>query len=289
MVFAFSQTSQILSLSVWHKSLPNFRDAQCCNMTRLRPVKSTQRRLHSTDAMLCLAASIESKAPKLDASPEVLRLWRSAQAVCFDVDSTLCEDESIDELADFLGVGQEVAEMTANAMGGSVKFEDALQMRLAVMNSSHQNIQDFLAAHPPRISKGIADLVQELQKRQTAVYLVSGGFRAIINPIAEILKIPLENVYANTILYDEKGEYVGFDAAEFTSRSGGKPAAIKAIKAEHNYSPLVMVGDGATDLEARQPGGADLFIGYGGAVHRENVAAGADWYIYEIQQLLDTL
>ena len=49
---------------------------------------------------------------------------------------------------------------------------------------------------------GIAELVQELQKRQTAVYLVSGGFRAIINPIAEILKIPLENVYANTILYD---------------------------------------------------------------------------------------
>ena len=49
---------------------------------------------------------------------------------------------------------------------------------------------------------GIAELVQELQRRQTAVYLVSGGFRAIINPIAEILKIPLENVYANTILYD---------------------------------------------------------------------------------------
>ena len=41
-----------------------------------------------------------------------------------------------------------------SAMGGSVKFEDALQMRLAVMKSSHQNIQDFLAAHPPRISKG---------------------------------------------------------------------------------------------------------------------------------------
>lgn len=124
-------------------------------------------------------------------------------------------------------------------MGGSVKFEDALQMRLAVMNSSHQNLQDFLAAHPPRISKGdiqislfvaklvnvnphstilpqeaatkvevllvhagIAELVHELQKRQTAVYLVSGGFRAIINPIAKILQIPLENVYANTILYD---------------------------------------------------------------------------------------
>lgn len=52
------------------------------------------------------------------------------------------------------------------------------------------------------VRAGVAELVQELQRRQTAVYLVSGGFRAIINPIAEILKIPLENVYANTILYD---------------------------------------------------------------------------------------
>ncbi len=42
-------------------------------------------------------------------------------------------------------------------MGGSVKFEDALEMRLAVMKTSHQNIQDFLAAHPPRISKGGSD------------------------------------------------------------------------------------------------------------------------------------
>ena len=52
------------------------------------------------------------------------------------------------------------------------------------------------------VHAGIAELVQQLQNRHTAVYLVSGGFRAIINPIAEILKIPSENVYANTILHD---------------------------------------------------------------------------------------
>jgi len=49
---------------------------------------------------------------------------------------------------------------------------------------------------------GIAELVQNLQSRHTAVYLVSGGFRPIINPIADILQIPRENVYANTILHD---------------------------------------------------------------------------------------
>lgn len=45
-------------------------------------------------------------------SPDVLAAWRGAAAVCFDVDSTLCVDESIDELAAFLGVGDAVAELT---------------------------------------------------------------------------------------------------------------------------------------------------------------------------------
>ena len=50
-----------------------------------------------------------------------------------------------------------------------------------------------------------------------------------------------------------------------------------------------MVGDGATDLEARQPGGADVFVGYGGVVQRPAVAAAADWYIISIQELMDAL
>lgn len=50
-----------------------------------------------------------------------------------------------------------------------------------------------------------------------------------------------------------------------------------------------MVGDGATDAEARQPGGADIFIGFGGAVRRPAVAAAADWFVMSIQPLLDAL
>ena len=50
-----------------------------------------------------------------------------------------------------------------SAMGGSVKFEDALEMRLAIMQTSHQNIQDFLAAHPPRISQGDGHLLAVLK------------------------------------------------------------------------------------------------------------------------------
>ena len=48
---------------------------------------------------------------------------------------------------------------------------------------------------------GIPELVKRLQELRKDVFLVSGGFRPIINPIAEMLGIPLDHVYANTILY----------------------------------------------------------------------------------------
>ena len=41
---------------------------------------------------------------------ETKEVWQRADAVCFDVDSTVLKDEGIDELAKFCGVGQKVAE-----------------------------------------------------------------------------------------------------------------------------------------------------------------------------------
>jgi len=124
------------------------------------------------------------------------------QAVCFDVDSTFCEDESIDEIAAYLGVGDAVAALTARAMGGAVPFQDALAARLDLMRPSRARLDAFLAERPARLSPGIPKLVGALQRAGKGVFLVSGGFRAVIHPIAESLGIPEENVYANTILFD---------------------------------------------------------------------------------------
>jgi len=48
-----------------------------------------------------------------------------------------------------------------------------------------------------------------------------------------------------------------------------------------------MVGDGATDMQARPP--ADAFIGYGGIVVREPVRRGADWFVTHFDELLREL
>eukprot|EP00899_Mesostigma_viride_P000127 jgi/Mesvir1/10114/Mv16833-RA.1 len=222
-------------------------------------------------------------------SPEVLRKWQQADAVCFDVDSTVCTDEGLDELAAFCGAGEAVAAMTRQAMGGSMEFREALAARLNLFRPSKSILEDFLRKNPPKLSPGIKELISTLQARGTCVYLVSGGFRQIIYPVADLLSIPHSNVYANRMLFDATGEYAGFDESEFTSRSKGKAKAIAHLGQAHGYKNFVMIGDGATDLEARQPGGAQIFIGYGGVAVRPVVQQGADWFVHSFDPLIEAL
>ncbi|XP_040379768.1 phosphoserine phosphatase, chloroplastic-like [Oryza brachyantha] len=113
------------------------------------------------------------------ARPGVLDKWRDADAVCFDVDSTVCLDEGIDELANFCGAGKAAAEWTAKAMIETVPFEDALAARLSLIKPHLSQVADCLVKRPPRISHG-RNLIKKLKTNSTDVFLVSGGFRQMI-------------------------------------------------------------------------------------------------------------
>ena len=211
----------------------------------------------------------------------------TADAVCFDVDSTVINEEGIDVLADFLGKGDAVAELTAAAMEGGMKFQDALKARLELMEPSRQEILDCLEAHPLELTPGVQELVKALHAKGVDVFLVSGGFRIMIEPLADILNINKEtNIIANTIhfQYGSEGKYAGFCSDEPTSQDMGKPKALQNIQdANPSYETMVMVGDGATDAQAKPP--AKAFIGFGGVVAREPVKAQADWFVTNFEDM----
>ena len=103
----------------------------------------------------------------------------------------------------------------------------------------------------------------------------------MINPVADILGIPRHRVYANTLVFNPDGAFHAFDPQEPTSRDGGKAAVLQRLKDECGYTSVVMVGDGATDMQAKPP--ASAFIGFGGVVVREAVAQGADWFVTDFK------
>lgn len=214
----------------------------------------------------------------------------NADAVCFDVDSTVIQEEGIDVLADSLGKGAEVSAWTLKAMEGDTKFEDALAARLDIIKPSKSSILKCLEDHPLQLSPGVDRLVEVLMENGTHVYLVSGGFRIMIEPVAKTLSISKDNIVANTIFFDEdseSGEYSGFCREEPTSADMGKPKAVKMLKDEHGYETVVMVGDGATDAQAKPP--ADAFIGFGGVAIRDAVREKACWYVYDFQGMIDVV
>lgn len=133
--------------------------------------------------------------------------------------------------------------------------------------------------------------MEHLKSMNKKIYLISGGFDCLIEPVAADLRIPLTNLFANKLLFDYKGEYASFDTSQLTSRSGGKGEAINQIRnfnqnrlmthgARHK---IVMIGDGATDLEASPP--ADHFIGYGGNIVRANVRDRSSHFVTDFKQL----
>jgi phosphoserine phosphatase len=211
-----------------------------------------------------------------------------ADAVCFDVDSTVIAEEGIDVLAEYLGQGEQVAALTKRAMEGGMKFQDALQMRLELLQPSKQAIQQLLQEQPLQLTPNVDTLMAALQQKQVDIWLVSGGFRIMIEPVAQLLNIPKSNIVANTILFDNDsdngGKYQGFDKTEPTSADMGKPKALQQLQSQNNYQCMVMVGDGATDAQAKPP--AKAFIGFGGIIERQAVKEKADWFVTDFMDMV---
>ncbi|XP_048837152.1 phosphoserine phosphatase isoform X1 [Brienomyrus brachyistius] len=210
-------------------------------------------------------------------------IFRSADAVCFDVDSTVIREEGIDQLAKFCGVGDAVTEMTRKAMGGSMSFKTALTERLCIIRCSREQVNKLITDHPPQLTPGIKELVARLQHGGVKVFLISGGFRCIVEHVASQLGIPLHHVYANRLKFYFNGEYAGFDETQPTAESGGKGKVISMLKEKYGFQKVVMIGDGATDMEACPP--ANAFVGFGGNVVRPQVKERCLWYVTSFGEL----
>eukprot|EP00808_Paulinella_micropora_P023172 g81556.t1 len=175
------------------------------------------------------------------------------------------------------------AEWTKKAMGGDVPFEKALSARLEIIAPSQQQIDACLRRHPLTLTPGVEELIRLLQTRGTHVYLVSGGFRQMIHPLARKLNISLDHVYANQLLLDKDGNFLGHNHSEPTCRAGGKARVLQTLKQRQGYRPLVMVG---TVLQTWKHDPLPTSFGFGGIAVREVVRKGADWFVYDMKDLI---
>jgi phosphoserine phosphatase len=201
----------------------------------------------------------------------------------FDCDSTLSSIEGIDELARVRGpeVFKKVEEMTHAAMDGKISVESVFGSRLAIIRPEVKHVAEIGQRYIDTIEPDAKAVIDAARADGWTVLIISGGFRPIIRPLANFLGI--ERVEAVDLFFDADGRYTGFDEAYPTTRSGGKPEVIARLKAELKPARIVMVGDGASDLETKPF--VDLFVGFGRYTAREKVRRESAAFIMSLGEL----
>ncbi len=171
---------------------------------------------------------------------------RRKKMLLADMDSTMIQQECIDELADEAGVGDRVKDITARAMNGELDFEGALTERVGLLKGLDEAVIAKVLAERIILMPGGKELVATMRTTGGYAALVSGGFTAFTAKVAEVLGFD-EN-RANTLLA-ESGKLTGDVQRPILGRQA-KVDALEQITARLGLSEadVIAVGDGANDL-----------------------------------------
>jgi phosphoserine phosphatase len=203
-----------------------------------------------------------------------MRRLRRVGTVVFDCDSTLSSIEGIEELAGERV--EEVAALTAAAMDGALPLEAVYGRRLDLVRPTRAELEALGARYMEHLVPDARATMAALREEGIQVRVISGGLLPAVLPFAQALGVSPEHVAAVDVRFDADGRYRGFDDASPLARAGGKRDLLTLWRREAP-GPIMLVGDGATDLEAQPV--VDVFVAYAGVVDRPAVTERAEFVL----------
>lgn len=183
--------------------------------------------------------------------------------VC-DMDSTIVQTETLDELANFAGVGSQVSEITAKAMRGEIDFETALNERVGLLAGMSADLLHKVAVSTP-FNGGAESLINSAKKNNIRTVLVSGGFEPIVKLVAN--KLGFDRYVCNTMVVEN-----GLISGEVNKPIVDGEMKLAVLKEECerlniNPSQACAIGDGANDMQMIQTAGIGISY-YGKSILR---------------------
>lgn len=172
---------------------------------------------------------------------------RRKKILIADMDSTMIDQECIDELADEVGLKDHVAAITARSMNGEIAFEPALRERVALLKGLDAAVIDRIVATRLTLASGGHELVQTMRTNGAWTALVSGGFESFTSRIAA--KLGFQENRANGLI-EVDGKLSGEVRIPILGREA-KAEALHDIANKLGLTPAdaIAVGDGANDLD----------------------------------------
>jgi phosphoserine phosphatase len=177
---------------------------------------------------------------------------RRKKLLVADMESTIIENEMLDELAEFLGLRDKIAGITARAMNGEIDFAGALTERVGLLKGLGVAKLDE-AARRIRYTPGGATLVATMKTHGAHCALVSGGFTHFTAMVQKALAF--DSNTANMLTHN--GATLSGTVELPIVGKEAKLATLKDLAARHGLTPAdaVTVGDGANDLPMLQAAG----------------------------------
>lgn len=171
---------------------------------------------------------------------------RRKKMLLADMDSTMIEQECIDELADEAGVGARVKDITARAMNGELDFEGALNERVGLLKGLSENVISKVLSERITLMPGGETLLATIKAQGVYAALVSGGFTAFTTQVAR--QLGFDENRANTLLIAD-GALTGEVGMPILGKQA-KVDALEEITARLGITDadVIAVGDGANDL-----------------------------------------
>lgn len=191
----------------------------------------------------CLLLSAEQNIDIAVQEDNVYR--RNRRLVCFDMDSTLIEQEVIDELALEAGVGAQVAEITERAMLGELDFQQSFRARVALLKGLDADVLPKIAERLT-ITDGAEKLISTLRSLGYKTAILSGGFQYFAEYLQQ--KLGIDEVHAN-VLDVHDGIVTGEVKGQIVD-GARKAQLLQDLADKFGISPeqAIAVGDGANDL-----------------------------------------
>ena len=164
-----------------------------------------------------------------------------------DMDSTMIEQECIDELANYAGLKAHVAAITERAMRGEIAFEPALRERVALLKGLPVKVVDDVIDKHITLTPGGRALVSTMRANGAFTCLVSGGFTLFTRRIAAM--IGFDETHANSLAVD--GDALTGLVAEPIFGRDAKRATLLALRQKLGLGKedTMAIGDGANDLD----------------------------------------
>ncbi len=199
--------------------------------------------------------------------------------------------EALDELAKVALINhphketitKQIEKITQQGMNGDIPFSEALGKRLKLFSLHKDHIAQVISKLQTLISPSIEQNRQFFKQYAQYIYIISGGFKEYISPIASSLGILENHILANEFIFDTKGNVLGYNKKNPLSQDKGK---IKVIQQLHLKGNVTVIGDGYTDYQIKEAGLANEFIAYTENIIRPNVTKKADKTIKNFDEFL---